>query len=217
MSLIGNCFNINQQSPLLTLIIIQNSTNQSIVSSLSNFTFPSQLRTVSTIVTPSSSLIIGILEGPAKSIGGVLSLCTISVCSTLNITGKLIFFIDYDQQAYNNSYIIAGLDVEKLCFWINPSPSATPSISADVVINYQIQLKESCSKIKILSWSAGTVNIILSCTDSYQQITVNLTSQTISNTQNKFMKFANCEQIDSFKPQFILAPNSQSEISILTI
>lgn len=177
--MIGNCFNINQLSPLLTLTLIQNSTNQSLIASLSNFTFPSQLRTVSTILAPNTSLIIGILEGPAKSIGGVLALCTSSVCSTLNITSKLIFFIDYDEQANQFGYLIAGLDVEKLCFWVNPSPSSSATIIADVVINYQLQLKDSCSKVKIVSWSASTANVILSCSYSYQQLIINMTSQTI--------------------------------------
>lgn len=100
---------------------------------------------------------------------------------------------------------------------MNPSPLVSSSISADAVINYFQLLKRACSKVKIVSWSASIANIILSCSDSYQQLSVDLSSQTIINVQNKFIKFTDCEEIDSFKPQFILAPNSQTDISILTI
>jgi hypothetical protein len=99
----------------------------------------------------------------------VLYLCNLTVCNSLTINSKIVFFIDFDQQSSSNGLLVAGLDVYKLSFWINPSllPFNGTAIPADYVVDYQQQLGYSCSKVKIVLASSSHVNLILSCGAAY--------------------------------------------------
>ena len=96
------------------------------------------------------------------------------MCNCLSTETKYVFFVDYDQQQTSEGLLIAGLDVYKLFFWINPTLSQNSSaiIDADYIIDYQSQLGYACSKIKIVYGSLTQPNIILSCPTGYLQVVV---------------------------------------------
>jgi hypothetical protein len=138
----------------------------------------------------------------------VLYLCNLSACSSLTIQSKIVFFIDFDQTLTPQGLLVVGLDIYKLSVWIDPmmQPLGGSAIPADFIVDYEKQLGYSCSKVKIVAAGLTKINVVLSCTNGYQQVEIPLTSPNNSTVTPilSFSKFANCEGIDRFKPEFIL-------------
>lgn len=125
----------------------------------------------------------------------------------------MVFFIDFDQQLTSSGLIIIGLDVYIVSIWLNPTLSSNSSvIQTNHTINYYNILGYSCSKVKIVSASPTAANVILSCPSGLQQVVLNYgptASPSISKVMT-FTKFANCEAVDRFKPEFILKQGTTS-------
>jgi len=171
-------------------------------------TLPQQLRDIESIIQSDldGPLVFGMGEGPSKSISGMLFFCYEGSCNSLTVSTKVVFFIDYDVQAFGNSFLVVALDLTKMSFWVKPAlpPTQNPNIVADYIIEYSQELGYSCNKIQIVSANGSAANMLLGCSSSYLQIEVSLNqgSLQISNILNTFNKFINCAGINKFKPVF---------------
>lgn len=107
-----DCFNADIFTPLLTVTYDQ-AFNDSLNCTFEKMQLPQQLRNVQSVIQPNLSLplLFGIGEGPSKSVSGILFYCY-EVCTTLVISTKVVFFVDFDVIAISEGgFIVVGLDL----------------------------------------------------------------------------------------------------------
>lgn len=184
----------------------------------SYFALPIQLRDVTSVLQENSGpIVLGLGYGPSKSLSGTLFICNDFVFNILTSSIEEDFIIDFNSIKLDDGFMVVALDLNNLIFWINPTLSN--SNSTIIQANYMIPYRSAsnnliCTKVKFVFASSTSPSIILSCNKSYIQIDVDFEAMMLTPVLT-YAKFANCEDIDKFKPDFIVQNGTNSTIIIL--